>query len=646
MPERTALMLRLIFALILGWSCSMAWAQEAKPQDLRCEPRIVARQSAKAFPEGPPPDAALLQWVDVPPLDDWSQRWPGYDGAAWYRIDWESRCGHDQPVALAVINMVMAGEVFVNSELIWRDQSLVEPLSRSWNMPRYWLLPKALLKEQGNSIWVRIHGISSQTPGLGRLRLGDPAELEQWTAQATWSLRTIYVVCITVSLVLCLLFAFAWLHHRHQKLYGWYALNLLCWALMLCFIVMTDPWPFASTQAFARGNLLIFIAFTYTFCIFALRFADLSLKKLERMLIGLCSLCAVFALTLPEAQMALSQAIWLLMFCLCALVCLLFPLRALQTRTPAHIIFSLCFVLYLAIGVHDLLLLTKALDHNLTLIPYTTLMSMLVIAWLLGRQIVKNMRHIERFNHELSLTVTQACDDLSQTLEREHHLALSHSRLQERLRISQDLHDGLGGSLVRSIALVEQSSTPLPNAQVLSMLKLMRDDLRQMIDTGTSAAIQVPETPVQWLAPLRHRFARLFEELDIQVKWSLPAYWTHAPSPIQCLTLTRVLEEALTNVVKHSRASQVEVRLEIPDSRELQLQIEDNGTGFDLDSTQINSMGVGMRSMLARLERLQGTLVIQSRPGRTELRASLPLLGKVQRHTEVQSAMPSAQSVL
>ena len=415
---------------------------------------------------------------------------------------------------------------------------------------------------------------------------------------------------------------------------------------MLCFIVMTDPWPFASTQAFARGNLLIFIAFTYTFCIFALRFADLSLKKLERTLTGLCSLCAVFALTVPEAQMALSQAIWLLMFCLCALVCLLFPLRALQTRTPAHIIFSLCFVLYLAIGVHDLLLLTKALDHNLTLIPYTTLMSMLVIAWLLGRQIVKNMRHIERFNHELSLTVTQACDDLSQTLEREHHLALSHSRLQERLRISQDLHDGLGGSLVRSIALVEQSSSPLPNAQVLSMLKLMRDDLRQMIDTGTSAAIQVPETPVQWLAPLRHRFARLFEELDIQVKWSLPTYWAHAPSPIQCLTLTRVLEEALTNVVKHSRASQVEVRLEIPDSRELQLQIEDNGTGFDLDSTQINSMGVGMRSMLARLERLQGTLVIQSRPGRTELRASLPLLGKVQRHTEVQSAMPTAQSVL
>ena len=163
---------RLLLMLVMMLSCGMAWAQDAMPLDLLCEPKIVARQSAKAEQQGPPPDAAQLQWVDVPMLDDWSQRWPGYDGAAWYRVDWESPCGRDQPVALAIINMILAGEVFVNSELIWRDQSLVEPLSRSWNMPRYWLLPKALLKDQGNSVWVRIHGISAQTPGLGRLRIG------------------------------------------------------------------------------------------------------------------------------------------------------------------------------------------------------------------------------------------------------------------------------------------------------------------------------------------------------------------------------------------------------------------------------------------------------------------------------------------
>lgn len=57
----------------------------------------------------------------------------------------------------------------------------------------------------------------------------------------------------------------------------------------------------------------------------------------------------------------------------------------------------------------------KALNTTAPLIPYTTLLNMLVLAWVLGRQILLNMRRIERFNHELSITVTQACDDLSQT---------------------------------------------------------------------------------------------------------------------------------------------------------------------------------------------------------------------------------------
>lgn len=56
-------------------------------------------------------------------LDDWNQRWPGAGGAAWYRVDWKAPASRDQPVALAIINMTLAGEVFVNSELIWRDQS-------------------------------------------------------------------------------------------------------------------------------------------------------------------------------------------------------------------------------------------------------------------------------------------------------------------------------------------------------------------------------------------------------------------------------------------------------------------------------------------------------------------------------------------
>lgn len=110
------------------------------------------------------------------------------------------------------------------------------------------------------------------------------------------------------------------------------------------------------------------------------------------------------------------------------------------------------------------------------------------------------------------------------------------------------------------------------------------------------------------------------------MKWELPTHWSHTPSPIQCLTLTRVLE-SLINVIKHSHASKVRIRLDIPASQVLQLQIVDNGVGFDVHSIQINSMGVGMRSMLAQWA-FTGT-GWQSSPGGTELRAHLPLHSQV-----------------
>ena len=206
------------------------------------------------------------------------------------------------------------------------------------------------------------------------------------------------------------------------------------------------------------------------------------------------------------------------------------------------------------------------------------------------------------------------------------------------MQISHDLHDSLGGSLVRSIAYVEQSRAPLPNTQVLSMLKLMRDDLRQMIDAGTSAHLHAPETPALWVAPMRHRFGMLFEEMDLSASWSLPPEWITQPSAIQCLTLTRVLEEALTNVVKHSRATNVSIALELPSTRELKLRVTDNGTGFDVHTIQINSMGVGMRSMLARVERINGTLRIESQPGATTLEVQASLRERVTASGEIHSA--------
>lgn len=190
-------------------------------------------------------------------------------------------------------------------------------------------------------------------------------------------------------------------------------------------------------------------------------------------------------------------------------------------------------------------------------------------------------------------------------------------RQQERLQLAHDLHDIVGGSLIRSISVVSQSQENLSNQQFLSMLKLLRDDLREVIDSSSTVSKDIPKTPILWGAPIRHRFSQIFNELGIQSIWSFPEIWCSKPTALECLTLLRVTEEALTNVIKHSYAKKVLVRLYFSDIKQIILEIKDDGIGFNVDEISASNVNIGLKSMKIRLEKIQSTMNIYSRHGET-----------------------------
>ena len=240
-----------------------------------------------------------------------------------------------------------------------------------------------------------------------------------------------------------------------------------------------------------------------------------------------------------------------------------------------------CLLVFMVVGLHDVLSVLRQLPDDGYWIPYASLGVTICMAVVLGGRMANSLQRIERFN-----------DELRTTMAREHALMVRNARLNERLGLAHELHDGLGGALVRAIAQVEQSDVPLPRGQSLSVLKHMRDDLRQLIDSGSSLGVAVPETPRQWLAPLRHRFVQLLDKLDIQSDWQVPPQWPVPPTPLQCMVLTRVIEEGVTNIVKHSRARQVQVQLSgTPDA--LHLLVRDDGFGFDAEAVQQSGISVG-----------------------------------------------------
>jgi signal transduction histidine kinase len=94
----------------------------------------------------------------------------------------------------------------------------------------------------------------------------------------------------------------------------------------------------------------------------------------------------------------------------------------------------------------------------------------------------------------------------------------------------------------------------------------------------------------------------------------------HYPQHVEA-TAWYVVSEALTNVVKHARARQVRVRLARPDGR-LTVEVRDDGAGFDTRTAG----GLGLAGLADRISTLDGTLRVDSAPGRgTTLRAEIPL---------------------
>jgi signal transduction histidine kinase len=218
------------------------------------------------------------------------------------------------------------------------------------------------------------------------------------------------------------------------------------------------------------------------------------------------------------------------------------------------------------------------------------------------------MRRVEGFNAELKHEVDTATTQLTDTLVREHALALANTRIGERLNLVRDLHDGFGGSLLGAIAALEQSPPSTPATHAVATLKELRDDLRLVIDSTTR---EQDSDLAGLLAPLRHRWSQRFEALGIDSRWQLEDIEGLHLGPIRSLDLLRLLQEALTNVLKHSGAAHVEI-LVCHDGQCLHVEVRDDGCGFDATAA---SSGTGLTSLRGRASRLGGELALRTAPG-------------------------------
>ncbi len=200
------------------------------------------------------------------------------------------------------------------------------------------------------------------------------------------------------------------------------------------------------------------------------------------------------------------------------------------------------------------------------------------------------------------------------------------SQEDERAHLSRELHDSTSQTLVSIKLLLESAMSQLGREQAPAALQRAVQRLGDALQEVRSISHRLRPAELDTLG-LPAALDDLATEFDqhgrVRVALQL---WGAAPQlPDEVNTvLFRVVQESLTNIEKHARATRVQIRLIFHDGG-LRLRIVDDGIGFDVPAIRVDPRrGIGMRNMRERVESIGGSFSIDSRPGRTAVLADLP----------------------
>lgn len=227
-------------------------------------------------------------------------------------------------------------------------------------------------------------------------------------------------------------------------------------------------------------------------------------------------------------------------------------------------------------------------------------------------------------------------NQMTQDLQKSHrHLrALSASLLsaqeQERKRISLELHDDLGQLL--TVVLFDIAQLIKPEIVFPSGTK----GILERIQAGTEEALQRVRSLSAVLRPgvldsiglqaaIESFLEDIQERIDIKIVKDIEMQaGNHNISEFVTIVVYRILQEAMTNIIRHAAAKQVIVKLR-SDLKAVALSITDDGQGFNPESLPMDK-GIGLLGMKERAECLGGLLKVESAPGQgTTIYIEIPL---------------------
>jgi signal transduction histidine kinase len=219
-------------------------------------------------------------------------------------------------------------------------------------------------------------------------------------------------------------------------------------------------------------------------------------------------------------------------------------------------------------------------------------------------------------------------------------LAAQQSMQRERIRIAQDMHDEIGSKLTKISFMSERAITELqgqePVARKLDSIATTSRDLLQSLDEIVWAVNPHNDTLENLAAYLGHYATEYLQNTAVECELHIPRGLPDEPVSAETRhNLFLAFEEALNNALKHGKASDISVSMQVIPGR-FEIEIKDNGCGFAFNpvafeivvaaEAMLRRRGNGLVNMHQRLLDVGGHCDIQSQPGKgTQVRLTVPV---------------------
>jgi len=546
----------------------------------------------------PPVGDAGWQEVSLPDL--WQINHPDYGGSIWYRMSLHLDAVPNMLWGVYLPRISMNAAVFVNGVMVGNGGRFEQPMARNWNRPLYFTVPSSLWKVGENTIMVRVQADKNCRGGLYPLQLGPDIQLYPAYKQALILhielLQVLFVLSLCVSLITLILWL---LRHRSDAMYGWYALGTFLWAIYIQYFFVRDisvsahSWMWLTFSS-AYGMIISMMLFCQKFMQLK---CDWCLKVMP--LYGLLISALLYATELGSMfdviGISFVGIMLFVLFIFGHLMRYMFRHRDLET-----VMLAIGILVNVAFGIHDLLSLMLVWSPPNYLLHYGVPMMFVAMGIVLVNRVLAVLAQSERLNLELDSRVDQ----------REKQLLLMHEALREterqdtvsreRERMVNDLHDGMGGQLVAAMSMLDKPNSAAALRQTLEDILL---DFRLVIDTMDEDSRDMSTL----LGMLRMRLEPQLEAQGIQLRWHMVSGpELEGIGPENSLHIMRIVQEAITNAIRHAHASRIDVSI-IAANGMLHLRIGDNGKGMAGDRR-----GRGLNNMHKRAAKISAQLDIDS----------------------------------